>query len=62
MPLAVLTILDSQKLLSPLRPVELAPGTIHAIWDKPIDTTGMTEADVPALKEKARELMLKHLV
>ena len=61
-PLAVLTILDSQKLLSPLRPVELAPGTIHAIWDKPIDTKGMTEDDVPALKEKARELMLKHLV
>jgi len=61
-PLAVLTITDSQKLLSPLRPVELAPGTIHAIWDKPIETVGMTEADLPALKEKARALMLKHLV
>ena len=61
-PLAVLTVLDSQKLLSPLRPVELAPGTIHAIWDKPIDTTGMTEDDLPALKEKARALMLAHLV
>ncbi|HLG35276.1 MAG TPA: lysophospholipid acyltransferase family protein [Bacteroidia bacterium] len=60
-PLAVLTVIDSQKLLSPLRPVELAPGTIHAIWDKPIDTTGMTEADLPALKEKARALMLAHL-
>jgi 1-acyl-sn-glycerol-3-phosphate acyltransferase len=60
-PLAVLTVIDSQKLLSPLRPVELAPGTIHAIWDKPIDTTGMTEADLPALKEKARQLMLAHL-
>lgn len=61
-PLAVLTIIDSQKLLSPLRPVEMAPGTIHAIWDKPIDTTGMTEADLPALKEKTRALMLSHLV
>ena len=60
-PLAVLTVIDSQKLLSPVRPVELAPGIIHAIWDKPIDTTGMTEADVPALKEKARQLMLAHL-
>jgi 1-acyl-sn-glycerol-3-phosphate acyltransferase len=60
-PLAVLTVIDSQKLLSPLRPVELAPGTIHAIWDKPIDTTGMTEADLPSLKEKARQLMLTHL-
>jgi 1-acyl-sn-glycerol-3-phosphate acyltransferase len=61
-PLAIMTVLDSQKLLSPLRPVELAPGTIHAIWDKPIETKGMTEADVPALKEKARAMMLKHLV
>lgn len=61
-PLAVLTVMDSKKLLSPLRPVELAPGTIHAVWDKSIDTTGMAEADVPALKEKARNLMLKHLV
>jgi 1-acyl-sn-glycerol-3-phosphate acyltransferase len=61
-PLAVLTVIDSQILLSPLRPVELAPGTIHAIWDKPIDTTGMTEADLPVLKEKARALMLSHLI
>lgn len=60
-PLAVLTVIDSQKLLSPLRPVELAPGIIHAIWDAPIDTRGMTEADVPLLKEKARALMLAHL-
>jgi 1-acyl-sn-glycerol-3-phosphate acyltransferase len=60
-PVAVLTVMDSQKLLSPLRPVELAPGTIHAIWDKPIDTTGMTEADLPALKEKVRALMIAHL-
>lgn len=60
-PLAVLTVLDSQKLLSPLRPVELAPGTIHVFWDKPIETKGMTEKDIPALKEKARALMLSHL-
>ena len=61
-PLAVLTVMDSQKLLSPLRPVELAPGTIHAFWDKPIDTMGMTEADLPVLMEKARALMLSHLI
>lgn len=60
-PVAVLTVMDSQKLLSPLRPVELAPGTIHAIWDKPVETKGMTEKDIPALKEKVRALMIAHL-
>ncbi|MBK5284244.1 MAG: 1-acyl-sn-glycerol-3-phosphate acyltransferase [Bacteroidia bacterium] len=60
-PVAVLTVTDSQKLLSPLRPVELAPGTIHAIWDKPVETKGMTENDIPALKEKVRQLMIAHL-
>jgi len=60
-PVAVLTVLDSQKLLSTLRPIELAPGTIHAIWDMPVETKGMTEADIPVLKEKVRALMIAHL-
>jgi 1-acyl-sn-glycerol-3-phosphate acyltransferase len=60
-PVAVLTVMDSQKLLSPIRPVELAPGTIHVFWDKPVETRGMTEADIPALKEKVRALMIAHL-
>ena len=61
-PLAVLTILNAGEKLSPNHPIELTPGTIHAIWDKPIDTSQMTLDDVPALRERVRAIMLGHLL
>ncbi len=61
LPLAVLTLQDSKKLLSPERPLELSPGTIHCTWSKPVDTKGMTMDELPRLKEVARELMLVSL-
>ncbi|HEU4717351.1 MAG TPA: lysophospholipid acyltransferase family protein [Bacteroidia bacterium] len=60
-PLAVLTLFNTGEKLSPLRPVELAPGTIYGTWDEPIETKGMTLDDVPALKEKVRSMMIAHL-
>lgn len=60
-PLAVLTVLNSGEKLSPNRPVELAPGTIHAVWDEPIDTSKMTMDDLPALKERVRKMMEVHI-
>jgi 1-acyl-sn-glycerol-3-phosphate acyltransferase len=60
-PLAVLTVKNSEKLLSPLRPVELSPGTVECIWSMPIETKGMTEQDIPRLKEIARQQMLNSL-
>lgn len=57
-PLAILTIKNSNKLLSPHRPLEMRPGTIYAEWSKPVATTNMTEEDVIMLKEKARDKML----
>ncbi|MEO5642799.1 MAG: lysophospholipid acyltransferase family protein [Bacteroidia bacterium] len=60
-PLAVLTLLNTGEKLSPLRPLELAPGPIYAVWDVPIDTSNMTLEDVPALKEKVRAMMIGHL-
>jgi len=60
-PLAVLTIKNSEKLLSPLRPVELSPGKIDCIWSTPIETKGMTDKDVPKLKEMAIQQMLQIL-
>lgn len=60
-PIAGLTILNSGKKLSPLQPIALAPGTIYCVWDEPIETKGMTMDDVPALKEKVRQNMEKHL-
>ena len=60
-PIAVLTLLNTGEKLSPNRPVEFTPGPIYAIWDKPIETKGMTADDLPALKEKVRAMMIAHL-
>lgn len=60
-PLAVMTIIDSKRLLSPLRPFELSPGALHCVWSPVIETKGMTQDDVPALKERTRKLMLQVL-
>lgn len=60
-PLAVLTIGDSRRLLNPLKFMDLRPGIIHCTWDKPIETTGMTLDDLPALRDKVRNIMLSRL-
>jgi len=60
-PIAALTVLNTGRKLSPLRPIALAPGTLHAVWSEPIETKGMTLDDVPALKEKVRTQMEAHL-
>ncbi len=61
MPLAVLTVKNADKLLSPLRPIELRPGTVTLIWSKPIETKGMTMDDLGRLKEMARKLIMANL-
>jgi 1-acyl-sn-glycerol-3-phosphate acyltransferase len=61
MPLAVLTLINTADKLSPKRPVEMGIGAIYGVWDKPIETKGMTIEDVPALKEKVKEMMIGHL-
>lgn len=60
-PLAVMTIIHSDTLLSPLHPIALMPGRIECIWEHPIETSGMTVQDVPRLRETVKILMLKHL-
>jgi 1-acyl-sn-glycerol-3-phosphate acyltransferase len=56
-PLAVLTILNSGELLSPKHPLMLKPGRIYCVWAEPVDTKGMTEADIPMLRERVRAIM-----
>ncbi len=60
-PIATLTLVNSGKLLSPLHPLELSPGTLTCIWSEPISTIGMTEEDIPALKQKVINEMLRNL-
>lgn len=60
-PLAIMAIVGSDRLLSPRNPLALSPGKMYCHWADPIDTKGMTEKDVPALKDKAVKIMLKLL-
>lgn len=61
MPLAIMTVIDSKRLLSPLRSMELSPGVLHCEWSPVIETKGMTHDDVPLLKEKTKQLMINIL-
>ena len=60
-PLAILTILNADKINSPLQPFQLNPGTIHAVWSDPVSTKGMTIDDIEKLKQTAREIMINNL-
>lgn len=60
-PLAVLVLKNTDNLLSPIRPIELSPGKIICQWCKPIPTLGMTQNDLPALKEAVIKEMLEYL-
>ena len=60
-PIAVLTLLNTGEKLSPVHPMEFTPGPLYAVWDEPIDTSNLTMEDVPALKEKVRQMMIAHL-
>ncbi len=56
-PLAILTVTGPSKILPPDGKFELKPGVIRVYWSDPIPTVGMTKADVPLLREKARGIM-----
>ena len=61
-PLAVMTIRNSDRLLSPKHPFALSPGTMECIWSEPISTVGMKEEDIPRLREMARAEMTRNLI
>lgn len=58
-PLAVVTLNDPRRYNDPRRGLDLSPGLVHCYWDV-IEGTG--EKSATELKEKTKELMLKHLV
>jgi len=60
LPIAVLTILNTKDFL-PAGKFGLKPGTINARWNEPLQTKGLNLKDVPMLKEKARDMLLKNL-
>lgn len=60
-PLAIMAIIGSDQLLSPKKPTALSPGKMICRWADPIPTAGLTEADLPVLKELAMKKMLELL-
>lgn len=59
-PIAVQTLVNTRTLNDP-RYIHLKPGVVDVYWADPIETKGMTLDDIPALKEKVRAEMMKHL-
>ncbi|HWB65053.1 MAG TPA: lysophospholipid acyltransferase family protein [Chitinophagales bacterium] len=60
-PVAVQTLIGTKKVNNPVG-IQLYPGTVEVYWGDPIETTGMTDDDLPRLKELVRTEMLKHLL
>ena len=59
-PIAVQTLIGTKEVNSP-EGLQLYPGKVEVYYGEPIETTGMTINDVPALKERVKVEMLKHL-
>jgi 1-acyl-sn-glycerol-3-phosphate acyltransferase len=57
-PLAILTIKNSRRLLDPRRVMDLSPGVIECIWHEPVPTAGMTTENVGELKERAKSILM----
>lgn len=60
-PIAGLVVLNTGRKLNPLQPIALAPGMLHAVWLRPIETKGMTMEDVPKLKERVMNEMIAEI-
>ncbi len=60
-PIVVQTLLNTGYLGPPDDLFNLSPGTVHAIWDDPIETSELTIDDLPILKERVRSIMLQNL-
>lgn len=60
-PILPLVTVNSRRLMPQAKFGKIKPGTIRQHFLEPISTEEMTEADVPDLKEKVREIMLAKL-
>lgn len=59
-PLRILTLYNSDNLLSPASLFSLKPGTIYGVWENPVATAGMTDNDISNLKQQARAISEKN--
>lgn len=56
-PIGILTLYNTDKLLSPSKLFSMRPGTIYGKWSMPVPTAGLTEADLPNLRQQCAQIM-----
>lgn len=59
--IAVLTIVNTRKLLPVGQGFQFRPGKVYCYWDGPISTTSLTVEDIPQLKKRITEIIEGHL-
>lgn len=61
-PIAVQTIINVERISNPKKKgLDMSPGIVHIVWNKPIETAGLTMADVDRLSEQVKAVILKNL-
>lgn len=60
-PIAIQTLIGVKKISGQAHGLDLWPGKVRIVWSKPIETAGLTMADVDALSEQVRGVILKNL-
>jgi 1-acyl-sn-glycerol-3-phosphate acyltransferase len=58
LPILPIVSINTRRIMPQAQFGKIVPGTISQFFMEPIATTGMTEADVPALVERVRALMI----
>jgi 1-acyl-sn-glycerol-3-phosphate acyltransferase len=61
-PIIVSTLVGMRHINNPNYKIDMAPGFVRCYFEKPIDTSQITAAEIPALKEQVRNLMLSRLI
>jgi len=59
-PIVVQTLIGAKEVNNP-QGIQLYPGIVEVHYSEPIETAGMTQDDVPALKERVKAEMMSHL-
>ncbi len=60
-PIAIQTLIGVKKISNQAAGLDLWPGTVRIVWSKPIETAGLTMADVDGLMEQVKAVILKNL-
>ncbi len=60
-PLAILTIINTHRHLSPKSMFQMSPGILKAVWSEPVETTGLNENDIGFLMNLTRNKMMEIL-